>query len=361
MKKLSLTIIISIMLTFLLSMLWPARSFDEQLIKVQAQQMLGDSIPTIERESVELQSILLDYSADPILLLKTQVALQKYPALTRQVLLQFGADSTFRKNLHLYGEPVIPIVNYFHSTDIITTLKLRDDAGQLVEKLKNWWNETEQTPHQDLTPAQQAQYALRFIEEDGYDFLGQFHIDDDGKVEWLQTERFSESLTAFFSSGVKNLETRYAAEEEMTAEDILWAGADVLVVAGSLKVLRASRQVAKSGKSLSMTRQTSLFGSRLLKSGFAGKLFKYSSVTATGFVIIKHPSLIPSAFAEVGKLLGVPPMLAQFIGISLLLLMLVYPFAPIIKLLLRSTIKLLRWTTNLIEKLFFKEKLNVTH
>ncbi len=351
MKKIGLLITLSLCLSLLIKTAWPARSFDEQLIRVQAQHLLNDSIPTIEHESIELQSVLLDYSDDQILLLKTQVALLKFPKKTRQVLLQFGSEPVFIDILRQYGETIIPVINYFNSTDIIKTIKLRDDTKQLVSQIKSWWHEMEQSPRRELSPEQQARYAIQFIEIEGYDFLGQFHIDaTNGKLEWIQTERFSESLSAFFSSGVKNLETRYVSDQEISMDDFLWAGVDVLAVAGSLKLLRASRQVAHSGKSLNITRQTTLFGSHLLKSGLAGKLFKYSSLAATGFIIIKHPSLIPSAFAEIGKLFGMPPLLAQFIGITLLLFIVAYPLSTIFKLFLLPCIKLLEWLSCLLIK-----------
>ena len=343
MKKFSFLLFFSILLALIFRTIWPGQSFEEQLIRIQAKQELENSISTIENESIEIQSVLLDYSDHKELILKTQLAMMKYPEKTRKLLLQFGSEPEFRKILLAYGEDIVPVIHYFYTTDIKQTIKLRDDAGKLINDLKNWWNDHEAEISQELNPERQAWYAIQFIKNEGYDFLGQFAIDDQGEVKWIQTERITESVTAFFSSGVRGLETRYVTDQEITGNDLLWAGVDVLAVAGTLKLLRAGRQVARTGKSIGLTRTTSIFGSRLLKSGFAGRLLKVSTVAATAFVVIKHPSLITSTFAEVGKLIGIPPMLTQMIGISLLAFVLLYPFLWILKLFIRPVITVVKW------------------
>ena len=343
MKKFSFLLLLSIFLALLVSTLWPGHSFEEQLIRIQAKQELGDSITTIEDESIEIQSVLLDYSDHKELVLKTQLAMMKYPEQTRKLLLLFGSEPEFREVLLAYGEGVIPVIHYFYTTDIKQTIKLRDDAGKLINDLKNWWNDHEAEIPQELNPEQQAWYAIQFIKNDGYDFLGQFAISDQGEVKWIQTERITESVTAFFSSGVRGLETRYVTDQEISGNDLLWAGVDVLAVAGTLKLLRAGRQVARTGKSIGLTRTTTLFGSRLMKTGLAGRIFKVSAVAATVFVVIKHPTLITSAFAEIGRLIGIPPMLAQVIGISLLVFVLLYPFLWILKLFIRPVVTVVKW------------------
>ena len=64
-----------------------------------------------------------------------------------------------------------------------------------------------------------------------------------------------------------------------------------------------------------------------MKIGLAGRIFKVSAVAATVFVVNKHPGLNTSAFAEIGRLIGIDPMLAQMIGVSLLAFVLFYPFS----------------------------------
>ncbi len=343
MKKASLLLFISIILVLAASTFWPADSFEEQLIRIQAKSELGDEIKTIEDESIEIQSVLLDYSEDKELVLKTQLAMMKYSDQTRKLLLLFGSDSGFQNILIAHGERVIPVIDHFLTSDIMQSIKFRDSAGNLINDLKNWWNDQEGDIPTELGSEQQGWYAIQFIKNEGDDFLGQFVIDDQGKVEWIQTERITEGLTAFFSSGVRGLETRYVTDQKITANDLLWAGVDVLAIGGTLKLLRAGRQVARTGKSMGVMRTTSLFGSRLLKSGFAGRLLKYSSVAATAFVVIKHPSLITSALAEIGSMIGIPPMLAQVIGISLLAFVFLYPVSWLLRMFMRPLITVVKW------------------
>jgi hypothetical protein len=343
MKKASFLLLISIFLALAVSTFWPAGSFEEQLIRIQAKSELGDEIKTIEDESIEIQSVLLDYSKDKELILKTQLAMMKYPDKTRKLLLQFGSDSDFKLILKAHGERVIPVVDHFLISDIMQSIKLRDSAGNLINDFKNWWNDQEGDIQTELGSEQQGWYAIQFIKNEGDDFLGQFVIDDQGKVKWIQIERITESLTAFFSGGVRGLETRYVTDQEITGNDLLWASVDVLAVAGTFKLLRAGRQVARTGKSIGLTRTTTLFGSRLMKTGLAGRIFKVSAVAATTFVVIKHPTLITSAFAEIGRLIGIPPMLAQVIGISLLAFVFLYPFSWLMKIIIRPVITVVKW------------------
>lgn len=339
MKKFYVLLLASIFLALIITTLWPGHSFEEQLIWIQAKKELGDTVNNIEDPSIEIQSVLLDYSEDRELVLKAQLALMKYPEQAREILLLFGSELEFQEILLAYVESVIPVIHYFLTTDIKRTIKLRDNAGKFASDFKKkWWNGIEnnndETQH-DFGLEQQGWYAIQSIKNGGHDFLGQFAVDDQGEVKWIQTERVTEGLTAFFTSGIRGLETRYATEQEITGDDLLWAGVDVLAAAGTLKLLRAGRQVARTGKSIGLTRTTTLFGSRLMMTGFAGRLFKYSAIAATAWVVIKHPSLISSLFAEVGQLFGIPPILAQIIGVALLAFVFLYPTLWFLKLFIR--------------------------
>jgi hypothetical protein len=355
MRKISILIFLSIILALVINTFSTDYSFDEQLIHIQIKKELSKTINNIDQESIEIQSIFLDYSEDKELLLKTQLALMKYPEQTRRVLLLFGSKNDFKEIIKNYGENVIPVINYFLTTDIKQTIKLIDKAGKLASQIKSRWNgETESIEAiQELTKEKQARYIVQIIKDEGYDFLGQFAINDQGEVKWIQTERISEGLTSFFTSGIRNVETKYKLEQEITAADLIWASVDVLAAAGTLKVLRASKQAARAGKSVRITRQTKLFGARLLKTGFAGRLIKVSAIAATGWIMIKHPSLITSLFGDLGKLIGLPPLLAQVIGVALLAFILFYPVLWILRWIARPVIML---TKLILNGLVFLEK-----
>jgi hypothetical protein len=71
---------------------WKPVSYVEQLIRVQAEQELGPIDPRILEEPAQVQAILLDYAADkePVrkeLVLKAWIALSRYPATAREILL----------------------------------------------------------------------------------------------------------------------------------------------------------------------------------------------------------------------------------------------------------------------------------
>ena len=343
MVKIGYLLLLSIVLAFIVNTLWPGGSYQEQLIRLQAKKELGRIIETIDDEPIEIQSVLLDYSANKVLVLKAQLALMKYPQQTRRILKVYGSEPTFREVLLEYGEAVIPIIDYFLGSEIKPSIQLIHNAGQVANILQDWWDSVDRDRGGQVTlePEQQGRYAIHFLKNEGYDFLGQFVTDEVGTVTWIRTERVTEGLTSFFSSGIRELETRYVTNQEISTNNLLWAGVDVLAVAGTLKMLRAGRQAARSGNSIGVIRQTTLFGSNLLKSGTAARLLKYSSIAATAWIVISHPSLITSLFAEAGRLIGISPTLFQMVGVSLSAFVFLWVIGWIFKVLGRPVIRFL--------------------
>ena len=344
MNRIFILLLIALFLSLVMRFLLPQHAYHEHLIRLQLEQTLPVNFADLDQESTETQAIFLDYSQNTELVLKAQLALLKYPEKTRQILSLYGSEPAFREILLRYGETVIPIIDYFLTSDPISSIKLIDQAGKAAETLKDWWYVTTDKDNATTVPwsVRQGWYAIHFIQQEGHDFLGQFVLDPVGAVKWIQTERISEGLAGFFTSGIEQLETRYVTDQAITSHDLLWAGVDVLAVAGTLKLLRAGRQAARSGRSISLTRQTTLYGSRLLKSGMAGKLFKYSAIAATAWLVITHPGLVNSLLAEAGHLLGIPPVLAQIAGLSLLAFVLLFPLLSIMKWLITPAIRLTR-------------------
>ncbi|HQS03980.1 MAG TPA: hypothetical protein PK693_12480, partial [Halothiobacillus sp.] len=83
------------------------------------------------------------------------------------------------------------------------------------------------------------------------------------------------------------------------------------------------------------------------KSKFLRKLGATGVYIATGYVIVTHPGLLNSIFAEIAKLLGLPAFVGQFLGWFLLIGVLFYPviwllggFLSIINMLARLVFRL---------------------
>ncbi len=354
MKRTYCYLLISILLASLAIFLLPVRPYEDQLIRLQAEKELRERYEIIRGESTEIQAVMLDYADNKELVLKAELALMKYPYQVRKVFALFGDDPDFQLILKKYGEEIIPVIHYFLITDIKQTIRLLDKTGKLLHEIRNWREEKkEEQRAKELGSEQQAWYAIQFIKNEGHDFLGQFVINDQGDVEWIQIERVTEGLSAFFTSGLRSLETRYRTEQPITTRDLFWAGVDMLLAASTLKLLRAGKLAARSGKPLGMVRTTSLYGMRLLKSGVAGRLLKVSTIAAMAWVLINHPSLIPSAFYRIGEFIGISPRAAQFIGISMLAWLLLYPLVWLSRWIicpLRIVLRFLIMLMNQVEK-----------
>lgn len=308
----------------------------------------------IMNEPVEVQLMLLDYSRDKELTLKAWIALSKYTEKAREILLLYGSEPEFKEILINYGESIIPPIQYFRENDV-WSVKVISSFVDGIETTKILWNQftgNEQTSLNSTTQAQTAEfeskqrgwYAVNFIKQEGHHFLGQFVVDKDKKVKWVQTERILEGVTSFFASGLRTLETKYDHGDEITTGDVFWAGVDVAVVAGSLKLLRTGKAVARSGKELSFVSRTRIFASRLLSEGkIFQKLGKYGAEVATAYIIVAHPSLINSAFAEAAKMMGLDPWLIQFAGWSLIITIALYPFSWLLKIFARIVLSVFSW------------------
>ena len=161
----------------------------------------------------------------------------------------------------------------------------------------------------------------------------------DGKARWNQTDRVVKASTAFFTSGVRNLETKIDLGQDLTGADAFWAGLDVALVAVPAKLLLSGRVVARSGQELNFAARTRLVAPRLLPKGeFFRKLGAYGAAAATIYIVARHPSLLNSVLAELADLAGISPWIVQAAGWSVVIAFLIYVFSwllvPLAKLML---------------------------
>lgn len=321
----------------------PPVGFDEQLIRVQAERLLPEHAAALRDEPVEIQALLLDYGDDQPLLLQTRLALLTHPALTRELLLVYGTEPEFVEALRRYGPLAVPPIAYYRRNDI-ATLTLLDEFGRTIDTLRaRWEDRSPDAPSAErppLTPDLRGWYAVQRIREDGLDFIGQFLVDADGEVQWIQTERFTEAASAFLTSGIRRLETKQRLNEDIGLSDAGWAALDLAIVAGGLKLLRAGKAVGQASKPLSYSRRAALLTPKLAnRSRVLGTLAKWGAPAALAYLVVRHPSLLNSMLGELAETFGLPVKAVQIAAWTALLLPLLYLGARLLRLLLWP----LRW------------------
>ncbi|MGB1477201.1 MAG: hypothetical protein ACPG9R_05400 [Marinobacter salsuginis] len=327
---------------------------EERLIQIQAEDTLTE-FPRIESEPLEVQAALLDMADDELLLLKARAAYLRYPEMTREIFPIYGPEPDFRDILRRYGENILPPIHYFLSNPI-GSIELMNDLAARYRAAVQFFTSDEKTDtdnpgkqkspvKEKLTREERGWYAVRFIQEEGHDFLGQFVLNDQGDIIWVRTERVLENINQFFASGIRNLEIQYRTGEDVSAADVGWASVDVLVFASALKVLRAGRAVAVSSRSAASGTRTAALGARLANSGrmlmATARYAKWPAVVGVGYLVVTNPSIINDLLAEVSEILGYPTKLVQFLGWLLLMLPVLYISSWVFRLFVRPALGLL--------------------
>jgi hypothetical protein len=308
----------------------PAPPYTDQLLGVAVRQTFAEAAPQIASEPPEVQALLLDYADRPELLLKARSALLRYPDLARRLLPLYGSEPEFQGILLDYGEAVLPPIAYFMDHDL-TSLELRRALGEQVETIRHFYGRfigspsqpTASDPPPALTPELRGWYAVNFLHEEGYDFLGQFTVSADGKADWVQSRRVLEGMTDLFLGGIRGLETKWRRGDEIENGDLGWAALDVAVIAASVKLVkavRAARAIAPvaggaSTEAMGISTRVALFGSRVLARGsrLGIAVARYGAVPAAAYLMIRYPSLINATMAELAGWLGLEPWAVQFL------------------------------------------------
>lgn len=359
---------IAFVVAVLITVLAPARPLEEQLLHLQVQRAAPEMTQTLSDEPAALQALFLTYADDPVLLLKSQVALLRYPELARPIFLSYGDSDAFKGILRAYGEDVLLPIQYFLANEIFTLELmhgLNETARSALERLHRIWGgdtaepgEPSQPPAGDaatsarnngapLSSEERGWYAIHFIEAEGYGFIGQFVQARDGTVSWVQTERLLEAVNQFFAGGIRGLETRVRRDESIAAADLGWAAVDVAVGVSAFKLLRMGRTGAAAGAPLTFSQRTAAIGSGLWRGSMIGvRAVKYGAPAVIAYMAIRHPSVIHSLLAEAAERLGLPVAWVQVGGWTLLLL----PVLLVLRLLtgplvwlLSGVIGVLRW------------------
>lgn len=331
MKRLFAIFVLATLLATLFSLVAQPVPVEQKLIRIHASDVL-DGFPGIENEAVDLQAILADMAHDSLLMLKVRAALLKYPVMARPVLRLYGGDPEFQKILRQYGESVLPPIHYFVSNPI-GSIEWINRAGTQYQLFKKWFTDDEKNvavtgSAQPLTSTERGWYAIQFIHTEGHDFLGQFLVNPEGKVEWLASERVLEGLNQFFAGGLRQLEKRHRMDEPINAGDIGWAALDVVVFASAVKVLRIGRFAVASTQNASRGTRSAALAVRFSRGGrlvlSSARYAKWPLIVGAGYLVITHPSLINDFLVELADVIGAPALLIQIIGWLLLLMPALY-------------------------------------
>lgn len=335
MRAIFASTLIAATLAALIAINWTPRSTEAAILEVQLAQRAPHQAHMLQDESLELQALFLDYADDPLLSTKAQLALLRYPEMSRPILALYGAEPAFMDALREHGEHIIPPIHHLMTNESVM-LNLRKHAETLfssaIEFIQSVRGTAPDTPSSEhsresdpgsaaLTPETRGWYAVMFINREGHDFLGQFVLTSDGQVARVQSERLLESVNAFFAGGIRGLETRVRRDEEIGLGDVGWAALDVAVGVSAFKLVRLGRNTAVAGRTLHFTQRNAALGASLLRGSAIGtRIAKYGAPAVLAYVAIRHPGVLNALLADAAGWLGLPTTLVQALGWTILLL-----------------------------------------
>jgi len=339
MRAMFASTLIAATLAALIAFNWAPRSTESAILEVQLAQRAPHQAHMLQDESLELQALFLDYVDDPLLSTKAQLALLRYPEMSRPILALYGAEPEFKEALREHGEHIIPPIHHLMTNDSVMldlrkqTENLMNSAIAFVQSVRGTNTDTPSpdrhsrdadTGSAALTPEARGWYAVMFINREGHDFLGQFVLTPEGQVARVQSERLLESVNAFFAGGIRGLETRVRKDEEIGLGDVGWAALDVAVGVSAFKLVRLGRNAAVAGRTMHFTQRNAALGASLLRGSAIGtRIAKYGAPAVLAYVAIRHPGVLNALLADAAGWLGLPAALLQTLGWTMLLLPLI--------------------------------------
>ena len=352
MKRLAWAAILAFLCALLITGLYRPVDLEDQLLHLQVKQTMPEYAPTLAGEPAALQALFLEYANDPVLLAKARLAMLRHPDIARSILLSYGDMASFQEGLRAYGEDVVLPIHYFQVNEVFTLelmQKLSDTARSALLALRGLWGDTESAASpsgRSLSAEERGRYAIHFIQQEGYDFLGQFVVAPDGQVAWVQTERVLEGINRFFAGGIRGLETKLRLEERVGFGDVGAAALDVLIGVSAFKLLRMGTAAA-GGRSLTFSQRSAALGAGLWRGSVIGvRVVKYGAPAVLVYIAVRHPSVINSLLGSAAEKLGVPVAAAQVLGWTLILI----PVLLVLRLLLgplawllAGIVGMLRW------------------
>ncbi|SDN19312.1 hypothetical protein [Vreelandella arcis] len=291
--------------------------FEDKLVRLEAQRALPSMEPSLQQASPEINALFLSYAADQALWMSASLAILRYGDVAREVLLEYGLLPEFQQVLVRYGADAVLPISYFRTHDV-ATLRAQHWIDERYQEISRWWSEENADTNAAFTPYRRGQMGIALLDANGHALLNQFVVSDQGEVEWLQGERVVAGVGDFFTSGLRDLESQWRRGDDIGAADLGWAGVDLLVMASTVKVLRAGRaaRAARVGSVEVQGARTGLRHGVLVSGGrFAAlpRMAKVAVVAGTAYVVVRHPSLVSALGANLSTWLGWPVWVGQFL------------------------------------------------
>ena len=321
-------VLVAMALAGLLSQTASDEPFEETLVRLEVERALPALEPTLQEESAEINALFLHYASDQALWMSAALAIMRHGDIARSTLLDYGLSPQFQQVLVRFGADAVLPISYFRDHDV-TTLRAQHWIGERYQQVSRWWGDEPSDSDElgdadveaamaELTPLRRGQMDIALLDSNGHGLLNQFVVDVEGNVAWLQGERLVSGVGDFFTSGLRDLEHQWRRGEAIGASALGWAGVDLLVMASTVKVLRAGRaaRTARVGSVEAQAARTGVRQGIVATSGcFATlpRMAKVAAVAGTAYVVIRHSSLVSALGAHLSQWLGWPTWLGQFL------------------------------------------------
>ncbi|MDQ7731418.1 hypothetical protein QT231_01835 [Halomonas sp. SpR1] len=317
MRPWQIIVVTAIVVAGLASTLASREPFESKLVRLEAQRALPTLEASLEQASPTLNALFLSYANDQALWMSASLAILRHGDMARDVLVEYGLVPDFQRVLVRYGADAILPISYFRHHDV-ATLRAQHWVGERYQQFSRWWSDEEGGADSAFTPYRRGQMGIALLDANGHALLNQFVVSEHGEIEWLQGERVVAGVGDFFTSGLRDLESQWRRGDAIGAADLGWAGVDLLVMASTVKVLRAGK-AARAARVGSVEAQGARAGLRqgIVATGgrFATlpRMAKVAAVAGTAYIVARHPSLVSALGANLSTWLGWPVWLGQFL------------------------------------------------
>lgn len=183
------------------------------------------------------------------------LAIKEYGDKAKILFGLFIDDDIFYHIIKVYGhKQTIPIIYLFYDNkDFTSQVYATVKKTKSYEWLSGWWYGTD-TPASDIQSdavvrRENAQRAIHLIDELGNDFLDRFEILDINNVREEAITIITNKLRNFFISDVEKVSRKRIRQEDITFQDKIFAGLDILgLMPVGTVISRGTKLIAKGAR-----------------------------------------------------------------------------------------------------------------